>query len=71
MRFLAILSSLVCWINSILHIVIVLNAFQHSATLPGHEGPFKKHNIAFLNDLESQKIDFCSWMDLVLHIMID
>ena len=41
MRFLAIFRSLVCWIDLILHILIVLNVFQLSATLPGHEGSFK------------------------------
>ena len=39
----------------ILHIVIVLNVFRLSAKLPGHEGSFKKRNIAFFNDPKSQK----------------
>ena len=42
-RFLAVFLSLVCWIDLILHIVIVLNVFQHVATLPCHEGSFKNH----------------------------
>ena len=54
-RFLAIFLSLVCWIDLILHIVIVLNVFQLSATLPGHVGSFKGHKNAFLNDPKSQK----------------
>ena len=49
-RFLAIFLSLVCWIDMILHIVIVLNVFHLSAMLPGHEGSFKDHKDAFLND---------------------
>ena len=55
MRFLAIFLSWVCWIDLILHIVIVLNVFQLSATLPGHVGSFKDHKNAFLNDPKSQK----------------
>ena len=38
-----------------LHIVIVLNVFQLSAMLPGHEGSFKDHKNAFLNDPKGQK----------------
>ena len=53
--FLAIFWSLVCWIELILHIVIVLNVFQLSAILPGHEGSFKDHKNAFLNDPKGQK----------------
>ena len=55
---LAIFLSLVCWIALILHIVIVLNVFQLSAMLPGHEGSFKDHKNAFLNDPKSQKRGF-------------
>ena len=76
-RFLAIFLSLVCWIDLILHIVIVLNVFQLSAMLPGHEGSFKDHKNAFLNDPKSQKKRFLAifwslvcWIDLILHIMI-
>ena len=54
-RFLAIFWSLVCLI---LHIVILLNVFQLLATLPGHEGSFKNHKNAFLNDPKSQKRRF-------------
>ena len=39
----------------ILQIVIVLNVFQLSAMLPGHEGSFKDHKNAFLNDPKGQK----------------
>ena len=38
--------------------MIVLNVCKLSATLPGHEGSFKKHNIAFSNDPKSQKRGF-------------
>ena len=58
MRFLAILWTLVCWIDLILHNVIVINVFQHSTTLPDHEGSFKCHKNAFLNDPKSQKWGF-------------
>ena len=54
-RFLVIFWSLICWIDLILHIMIVLNVFQLSATLPGHEGSFKNHKSAFLSDPKSQK----------------
>ena len=37
------------------------NVFQLSAILPGLEGSFKKHNIAFLNDPESRKRGFWSF----------
>ena len=63
-RFLVIFCSLVCWVDLILHIVIVLNVFQLSATLPGHVGSFKGHKNAFLNDPKSQKRGFWpfSWV---------
>ena len=57
-RFFALLLSLVCWIDLILHIVIALNAFQLSAMLPGREGSFKDHKNAFLNDPKGQKRGF-------------
>ena len=73
----AIFWSLICSIDSILHIVIVLNAFQHSATLPGHEGSFKNHESAFLSDPKSKKKRFLAifwslvcWIELILHIVI-
>ena len=56
--FLAIFLSLVCWIDLILHILIVLNVFQLSATLPLHEGSFKDDKNAFLNGPKSQKRGF-------------
>ena len=63
-RFLAYFWSLVSWIDLILHIVIVLNVFQLSATLPGHVGSFKGHKNAFLNDPKNQKSCFrpFSWV---------
>ena len=63
-RFLAIFLSLVCWIDLILHIVIVLNVFQPSARSPGYEGSFQSHANAFLNDPKSQKRCFrpFSWV---------
>ena len=57
-RFLAVFWSLVCWTDLILHIVIVLNVFQLLATLPCHEGSFKNHKNAFLNDPRSKKRGF-------------
>ena len=57
-RFLAIFWTLVCQINLILHNVIVLNVFQHSTTLPDHEGSFKCHKNAFLNDSKEPKSGF-------------
>ena len=57
-RFLAIFRSLVWCIDLILHIVIELNVFQHLATLPGHEGSFKDHKDAFMNDPKGQKRGF-------------
>ena len=42
----------------ILHILIVLNVFQLSATLPGHEGSFKNYKNAVLNDPKRQKRGF-------------
>ena len=57
-RFLALLLSLVCWIDLILHIVLVLNVFQLSAMLPALEGSFEKHKNGFLNDPKSQKRSF-------------
>ena len=55
MRFLAIILSLVCWIDLILHMMIELYVFHHLATLPGHEGSFNSLKKAFLNDPKCQK----------------
>ena len=41
-----------------LHNKKVLNEFQHSATLPGHDGSYKNSQNAFLNDPKSQKGGF-------------
>ena len=60
-RFLAIFWSLVCWIDLILHIVIVLNVFQRFAMLPDHEGSLKNCKNAFLNDPKCQKRGFWSF----------
>ena len=38
--------------------MIELNVFQLSAMLPGHEGSFKDHKNAFLNDPKGQKRGF-------------
>ena len=67
-RFLAIFLSLVCWNDLILHIMIVLNVFQHSTRLPDHEGSFKCHRNSFLNDPKSQfgrflKFGLLDWLD--------
>ena len=58
MRFLAIFLSLVCWIDLILHILMVLNVFKVLATVRGNEGSFKSHKNAFLNDPKCQKGGF-------------
>ena len=50
--------SLVCWIDLILHIVIVLNVYQLSAMLPGQAGSFRNQKNAFMNDPKSQKGGF-------------
>ena len=42
-RLFAIFGILVCWIDLMMHIVMVLNVFQDLATLPGLEGSFKNH----------------------------
>ena len=60
-QLLAIFFRLVDRINLILHIVIVLNVFDHFATLPSHAGSFKNQNKAFLNDPKSQKRGFWSF----------
>ena len=38
--------------------MIVLNVFDHFATLPGHAGSFKNQKNAFLNDPKSQNGGF-------------
>ena len=76
MRFLAIFLSLVCWIDLILHLVIVLDVYQLSPMLPGQAGSFKSHKKSFLNESKCQKevlADFLSlvcWIDSILHIVI-
>ena len=57
--------------------MIVLNVFQLPAMLPGHEGSFKDHKNAFLNDPKSQKIVFFAifWslvclIEMILHVVI-
>ena len=68
MRLLAIILSLVCWIDLILHIAIVLNVYQLSAMLPGQAGSFKNQKNAFLNDPKCQKGFF---LDLGLLDLLD
>ena len=58
MRFLAIILSLVCWIDLILHMMIEQYDFHHSATLPVHDGSFKSPKKAFLKDPKCQKWGF-------------
>ena len=57
-KFLVIFWSSVSWVDLILHILIVLNVSQLSATLPLHEGSFKDDKNAFLNGPKSQKGGF-------------
>ena len=65
--FLAIFRSLACWIDLVLHIVIVLNVLLHVASVPGHAGSFKIHKNPFLNDQKSQK---SHWIGCILHILM-
>ena len=60
-RFLAVFWTSVCWIDLILHNVIVLNIFQHLSTLSCYEGSFISHRNAFLNDPKSQRRGF--WLN--------
>ena len=46
--------------------MIVLSVFQHMAMLPGHEGSFKDHKNAFLNDPKGQKRVFCHFLEFGL-----
>ena len=69
--FLAIFWTLVCRIDLISHNVIVLNVFQHSTTLPDHEGSFKYHKNAFLNDSKSQKVVLGHFLDFGLLDWLD
>ena len=71
MRFLAIFWSLVCWIDLILHIVIVLNVLQLSAIIPGHEGSFKGRKNAFLDDPKGQKRGFGHFLEFGLLDRLD
>ena len=66
-RFSAIFRRLACWIDLVLHIVIVLNVLLHVASVPGHAGSFKIHKNPFLNDQKSQK---SHWIGCILHILI-
>ena len=58
MRFLGVFWSLHCWIDLILHIMIVQNVSQHFEVVIVHERPFKTHKIAFLDDPKSHFIEF-------------
>ena len=62
-RLLAYFWSLVSWTDLILHIVTLLNVFQHQATLPGHERLFNDHKNAFLNQPKSQKRVFGHFLE--------
>ena len=64
-RFLTIVLSLVCWIDLILHIVIVLNVNQLSAMLPGHEGSFKIYKKASWIAQRDKKEFFGRFLSLV------
>ena len=66
-RFLVVFLGLVCWIDLVLHIVIVLNVLLNVATIPCHAGSFKIHKNPFLNDQKSQK---SHWIGCILHILI-
>ena len=66
----------VCWIDLILHNVIVLNVFKHSATSPDHEGSSKDRKYPFLNDPKGQNevfghfLELACWINLISHIVI-
>ena len=66
--FFTIFWSWVCWIDLILHVVIVLNVFKLWTTIKGHEGSFKDNKNAFLNDPKCQKRGF---LDLGLMDRLD
>ena len=57
-------SSLINWMDFILHILIPLSSLNDLATLPGHGGSFKNQENAVLNDPKSQKRGFWpfSWV---------
>ena len=52
----------------ILHILIELYVFQHSATLPGHDGSFKNSQNAIKS---AKKEDFGRFLDLGLLDRLD
>ena len=68
---------LVCWIDLILHILVELNVFQHSGTLPGHGGSFKNPQNAFLMTKMPKRGILAVfwtqvlWIDQILLMMIE
>ena len=60
----------VCWIDLILHILMVLNVFWLLAMVPGHEGSFKNHKSAYLNDPMNQRRGFWPSSSLVALICL-
>ena len=54
-------SGLLDWLD--LHILLVLNVYQRSAMLPGHEGSFKDLKNAFLNDPRAKKEVFGHFLE--------
>ena len=46
----------------ILHIMIILNVFQHLTRLPGHGGSFKNHKNTVLNDPKCKKEVFSHFL---------
>ena len=70
-RFLVVFWSLVCWIDLLLHIVIVLNVFQLWATLPGCEGSFKDHKNAFWMIQRAKKEVFGHFLEFGLLDRLD
>ena len=70
-RFLAIFLSLVCWIDLILQIGVVLNVFQLSAMLPGHEGSFKDHKYPFWMTQKAKKEVFGPFIEFGLLNRLD
>ena len=76
-QLLAVFSSLVHWINLILHILIILNVLNNFSTIWHMLDHSKVTKNAFLNDPKCQKKRFLAiirslvcWIDLILHIVI-
>ena len=77
-RFMAIFMSLVCWIDLILHIVIVLNVFHLSGKVTRSWRIIQKSQKCIFEWSKEQKKRFLAifwtwvcWIDLILHIVAE